>query len=135
MLRLLKEFEGLRLEAYRCPAGVWTIGYGHTAGVKPGDFIDVDEAERLLWEDVRPVMAEVDAMGVELSFNQRRALVSFVFNVGIAAFRESTLRCKVIADPSDPAIAAEFGRWVFGGGRRLPGLERRRAEEARVYFL
>lgn len=135
MLKLIKEFEGLRLEAYRCPAGVWTIGYGHTGGVKAGDFTDVDEAERLLWSDVKPVLAEIDSMDAELTFNQRRALVSFVFNVGIAAFRESTLRRKVIADPNDSSIAAEFGKWVYGGGRKLPGLERRRAEEARVYFL
>ncbi|MDE6145883.1 MAG: lysozyme, partial [Muribaculaceae bacterium] len=86
MTRLIKQFEGFRSKAYRCPAGVWTIGYGHTAGVTPGMTVSVEEAERLLREDLSPVL---DSLPSGLNRNRTAALASLVFNIGIGAFRRS----------------------------------------------
>lgn len=138
LIELLRRHEGLRLNAYRCPGGVWTIGWGHTEAVKEGDYIDVDAAERLLRADAAEVGRQVDSLaaeaGVTLGANRRDALVSFAFNVGIGSLRRSTLWKLVCANPSDPAIAREFDRWVYGGGKVLPGLVTRRREESQLYF-
>lgn len=131
-IRLIKEFEGLRLVAYRCPAGVWTIGWGHTGGVLSGMTVTAAEAERLLLADVERV--DIVLRGMELTPCRRAALLSFGFNVGVEALRCSTLLRKVRADADDPSIAAEFMRWVRSGGKVLPGLVRRRRREAEVYF-
>ena len=131
-LNLIKEFEGLRLEAYRCPSGVWTIGWGHTSSVRPNMKITVAEAERLLRADAEIVDRALRE--VELTPQQRAALVSFGFNVGVDALRRSTLLRKVRSNASDPTIEAEFMRWIYGGGRVLQGLVRRRRREAEVYF-
>lgn len=135
---MIKKFESLRTEAYRCPAGVWTIGWGHTEGVRPGQTITEAEAEALLRADVEAIEARLDALtreaGVTLSENRRTALVSFIFNVGFGAFSRSTLWCKIKDDPDDPAIAAEFARWKYAGGKVMPGLVRRRSQEAALYF-
>ncbi len=130
MKRLIKEFEGLRLEAYRCPAGVWTIGWGHTSGVVPGQKITEAEAERLLDEDLRPVLA---ALPAGLTENQRAALASLCFNIGVSAFLASTIRRLAAANPQDPRIPAEFLRWKYSRGKALPGLLRRRQAEAALY--
>ncbi len=127
---LIKEFEGLRLEAYRCPAGVWTIGWGHTSGVVPGQKITEEEAERLLEEDLRPVVA---ALPEGLTENQQAALASLCFNIGVGAFRASTIRRLVAANPLDPRIPGEFLRWKYSRGKILPGLVRRRQAEAKLY--
>lgn len=132
-IELIKRFEGLRLKAYRCPAGVLTIGWGHTGGVIADMVIDRAEAERLLVEDVAVAERCVNADDVGLRQNQFDALVSFVFNVGIANYRESTLRRMVLADADNPAIAKEFMRWVYAKGKRLLGLVRRREAESEMY--
>ena len=129
--KLIKRFEGLRLEAYRCPAGVWTIGYGHTAGVSEGMKVTETEAERLLEEDLKPVLAVLPS---GLNVNRRAALASFVFNVGIGAFNRSTLRRMVVDNADNPRIADELARWCYGGGKVLPGLVARRRAEAELYF-
>lgn len=138
MLDLIKAYEGLLLEARKCPAGVWTIGWGHTAGVTPGMKITVAEAERLLQNDVDEVAGYLDAMTakacITLRANQRKALVSFIFNVGIGNFRSSRLWRRIAANPDDPRIADEFMRWTKGGGRVLPGLVNRRTHEAALYM-
>lgn len=131
---LIKRYEGLRLEAYRCPAGVWTIGWGHTKGVKAGMVIDLAEAERLLLEDLAVAERCVNADDCTLTQNRFDALVSFAFNVGTANYRKSTLRKKVLADPDDKTIADEFERWVYAKGKVLLGLMRRRADECELYF-
>lgn len=128
--KLIKEFEGLCLEAYRCPAGVWTIGWGHTPGVTPGRKITVEEAERLLDEDLKPILATLPP---GLNENQRAALASLCYNIGTGAFMKSTIRRLVCANPEDPRIPDEFLRWRFAGGRELPGLVRRRKKEAAIY--
>lgn len=136
-LALIKEAEGFREKAYLCPAGVWTIGYGHTGGVKAGQTVSRTEAERLLRADVAATERGVSALaadaGVELSQRQFDALVSFAFNVGLDALQRSTLWRKVAKDPADATIATEFGKWIYAGGRKLPGLIKRRAKEAELW--
>lgn len=132
---LIKRFEGLRLKAYLCPAGKPTIGYGHTKGVKLGDVITEEEAEQLLLEDLIVVENEINKHNLDINQNQFDALVSFVYNVGVGNFRTSTLLKKIKANPNDKTIANEFKRWVYSNGKRLPGLVKRREEEAKLYFL
>lgn len=134
-IEFIKAREGFRAEAYLCPSGVPTIGYGHTSGVIDGQTCTEAQAEEWLREDLAAAeRAVTEAAGEGLSQCRFDALVSFTFNVGTAALRRSTLLRKVKADPSDPSIRDEFGRWVHGGGRVLPGLVARRRAEADLYF-
>ena len=131
---LIQQSEGLRLSSYRCPAGVWTIGYGHTAGVTEGMTITVEEANEFLRQDI--VFAEdvINAQGLTLRQCQFDALVSLVFNIGGSAFRRSTLLKKIRVNPDDNSIMDEFLRWVYSRGKVLPGLQRRRLAEMKLYF-
>jgi lysozyme len=133
-IELIKAHEGLRLDAYICPAGVPTIGYGHTYNVKIGERITAEQAERFLIDDLAVVEREINRYGFDLTQNQFDALVSFVYNIGAGNFRSSTLLKRLKANPNDPDIANQFKRWVYGGGKVLPGLVRRRNEEAKLYF-
>lgn len=133
-INLIKSFEGLRLHAYKCPAGVLTIGYGHTAGVREGDVIDAQKAEQLLVEDLRQFEEVVGRECPGISQNQFDALVSFVFNVGTGNFLKSTLLKCVKANPENVNIRYELSRWNKGGGVVLSGLIRRRKAEADLYF-
>lgn len=133
-LALIAAHEGLKLKAYLCPAGVPTIGYGHTKGVRMGDTITPDQADKFLREDLADAEKAVNAQGLKINQNQYDALVSFTFNVGVGNFGKSTLLKKVKANADDPAIRNEFARWNKGGGKVLPGLTRRRKEEADLYF-
>ena len=126
--------EGLRLRAYKCPAGVWTIGYGHTSGVKPADVITKEQAFEFLKVDLKWAEDEVNKQLPDINQNQFDALVSFVFNVGVGNLRKSTLLKKAKADPNDKTISLEFAKWNKGGGKVLPGLVRRRKEESDLYF-
>lgn len=132
---LIKRFEGFSPTAYLCPAGVWTIGYGHTAGVRAGDSVDEDTAEDFLREDLADAEGAVGKyVKVPLKQWQFDALVSFTFNLGAGNLYSSTLLKKVNRNPDDPAIRQEFGKWVHAGGRVLPGLVERRKAEADMYF-
>ena len=133
-IALIKEFEGLRLKAYLCPGGVWTIGYGHTAGVKPGMVISEVQAEEYLKADLIAFERYLNGLGLALNQNQFDALVSFIYNVGTGNFSSSTLLRKVRANPQDNSIMDEFLRWVYSKGRVLPGLQRRRLAEMKLYF-
>jgi lysozyme len=131
-IQLIKDFEGLRLKAYKCPADVWTIGYGHTEGVKPGDVITVAQAESFLMQDLARFQRGVNkAVNVPIFQGQYDALVSFAFNLGIGALQSSTLLRKLNAGLD---ASVEFGRWVNAGGKKLDGLVRRREAE-RVLFI
>ena len=132
-LDLIKGFEGLRLSAYQDSAGVWTIGYGHTGNVKPGDRITQAQAEDLLQKDTAWAQQAVrDQVKVPLTQGQFDALTSFTFNLGAGALAKSTLLNKLNA--GDYAGAqAEFGKWVHAGGQVLQGLVRRRAAEAELF--
>jgi lysozyme len=131
---LIQKHEGLRLQSYVCPAGKWTIGYGHTRTARPGQQITAEQAEELLRQDIAFAELAVRALGVQLRQGQYDALVSFVYNVGVGAFRNSTLRQMVIDRKPDAEVAAQFGRWVYAGNRRLPGLVNRRNDEAALYL-
>ena len=135
-LDLIKSFEGLRLEAYLCPAGVWTIGYGHTKGVKKGMKITKEKADELLMEDLQKFQKGVEKLTskVELTDNQFSALVSFAFNLGLGNLENSTLLKKVNRNPNDETIRNEFMKWIYAGGKPLEGLKRRRKHEADLYF-
>jgi lysozyme len=130
----LMMMEGLRLTAYRDAAGVPTIGYGHTKGVRMGDRISEDWARKLLRQDVAEVERQVKAMRVASSEGQLDALVSFAFNVVIGRLRRSTLLRLIREGGTKQQIQREFKRWVYAGGRRLRGLELRREWEARRFF-
>jgi lysozyme len=133
-LGLVKSFEGLFLKAYRCPAGVWTIGYGCTEGVKPGMVWTKDEAEAALLRELSKFEAAVNKLAkVTLNQNQYDALVSFAYNCGEGALSRSGLLKKVNANADGKVVAAEFMKWTRGGGRVLPGLVRRRKAEADLF--
>lgn len=134
-LRLIREFEGLKLEAYLCPAGVPTIGYGATGpDIKLGMKWTIRQAEERLQADVgRFAEGVAKAIGTaETSQFQFDACVSFAFNVGLEAFRKSTL-LKRHKEGLCGAAAEQFGKWVFARGKKLPGLVRRRQAEAELY--
>jgi lysozyme len=111
-----------------------TIGYGHTSGVKDGDTCTPAEATNFLIDDLATAEAAVNQECTNINQNQFDALVSFVFNVGVGAFKRSTLLKCVQANPQNQNIAYEFSRWNKAGGQALRGLIRRRKEEAELYF-
>lgn len=128
---LIKCFEGFRARAYYCPGRVLTIGYGTTKGVKLGDKITHEEALKKLSNEVYPLAALVSsAIIVPLNQHQFDALVSFAYNIGITAFRKSTLLKKLNAGRFND-IPSELLRWSYANGHFLGGLrERRKAEGA-----
>jgi lysozyme len=134
LLKKLMELEGLRLEAYRDAAGVPTIGYGHTQEVEMGDKITPWWAKELLICDIEEVEEQVKALGVARTEAQLDALVSFAFNLGIDRLKNSTLLKVITEQRNMREIKREWMRWVYAGGQRLKGLERRRAWEAKRFF-
>jgi lysozyme len=134
-------FEGYKPKAYLCPAGVPTIGYGSTMystgiKVKLGDTINEHQAnELLMWELKNKAIA---LHGLKLNQNQFDSCLSFIFNLGIGAFAKSTLKKKILLNPNDATIKAEFMKWnkarVGGELIELKGLTRRRIAEAELYF-
>ncbi len=132
-LALIRQFEGLRLSAYRCPAGIATIGYGSTAGVQMGQTITAERAEELLREDVRQFEAAVSRLvKVPLTQGQHDALVSFAFNLGAKSLEQSTL-LRLLNAGDYKGAAAQFDRWVYASGKKLPGLVKRRAAERALF--
>lgn len=138
-LELVKKWEGLELKAYQDSAGVWTIGYGHTSGVRSTDTITAKQAEGFLASDLALAAASVDRLvTVPLSENQRGALTSFVFNLGAGALAGSTL-LKLLNAGNYDAVPAELAKWVkatdaaTGKKVTLPGLVNRRAAEAGLW--
>ena len=133
-LKKLKEFEGLRKEAYYDAAGVPTIGYGHTKGVRMGDVISEYWAEMFLKADLYDVEKQVDSLGLELNQPQFDALVSFAFNLGFYKLKTSTLLKTILEGGSVRAIKREFKKWIYAGGKVQPGLVKRREWEAKRFF-
>jgi lysozyme len=137
-VELMHQFEGLKLNAYLCPAKVWTIGYGNTFyengnKVKQGDKITKESAEKLFFNITNKSFAYPlrKMLKVELNENQFSALVCFFYNIGI---RETTLLKKVNENPNDLTIRNEFMKWNKAGGKVLKGLTNRRIAEANLYF-
>ena len=141
-IQLVKDFEGLRLNAYKCSAGVPTIGYGSTfypdkSNVKMGDILrDKEEAEVLLINTLvdYDIYVSKYTKSVKLTQYQFDALVSFAFNCGLGNLSKSTLLKKVLINPNDPNIALEFAKWNKAGGKVVQGLVKRRQKEAELYF-
>lgn len=130
---LIKHFEGLRLKAYQCSAGVWTIGWGSTRNVKPGEMITEAEAEIRFEQDLGVAAQHVVRLSqVVLTDNQFAALTSFVFNLGPGNLRDSTLLRKLNQRRYD-AAAREFGKWTMCKGQMLPGLKKRRDAERLLF--
>ncbi|AWJ87615.1 muraminidase (plasmid) [Azospirillum sp. TSH58] len=136
-LALVRHFEGLYLRAYLCPAGVPTIGYGHTAGVRMGQTINGLQAEVFLRADMADAARDVDRLvKVPLTDRQRGALASFVFNLGAGALGSSTL-LRLLNQGDYDGAAAEFPKWVYatvnGVKKQLDGLKKRRAAEMALF--
>lgn len=132
--KMIEGFEGLRLEAYKDAVGVWTIGYGHTAGVKAGQKITAEEASRLLTEDLDIFSNGVEALLKRVPTQaQFDAMVSLAYNIGLGGFARSTVLRK-FNEGKDKEAAAAFALWNKGGGRVLAGLIKRRAAEASHYL-
>lgn len=133
-LQLIKDSEGLRLNAYKCPAGVPTIGYGHTKGVKMGMVIDKSKADDYLVEDIAPIERHLNKMGINFRQEQFDALVSWIFNIGLEDFQSSTLSKKILADAPDEDITDQIVRWFYAAGKPLVGLKKRRIAEANMFI-
>ena len=140
-IRLIQEFEGLRLTSYLCSAGVATIGYGATyyqdgSKVKLGQTITRDQADQLLKDHLKQFEGSVLGLLNTTKVNQHQfdELVSFCFNLGAGNLAKSQLLRFVKANPKDPKIAAEFAKWNRAGGEVSRGLVRRRKKEAELYF-
>jgi lysozyme len=133
-VNLIKKWEGLSLKAYLCSAKVWTIGFGSTgAHVKPGMTITLQEAEELLKKDLQRFVNALDKHKLELNNNQYCACISLMFNIGIAAFNNSTLLKKLKA--KDYKGAAEgFLKWNKVKGTVLKGLTNRREDERKLFL-
>lgn len=132
---LIKNFEGLRLEAYLDSVNVPTIGYGHTRNVRLGQTITVEQAEAFLMEDIHEFELAIQRLVcIPLSQNQFDALTSFTFNVGIGNLKKSTLLKKL--NTGDIAGAAnEFNKWVYAGKQKLKGLVKRRSKERLLFIM
>jgi len=132
-IALIKKFEGIELEAYQDSVGVWTIGYGHTKGVKEGDNISLKKAEQMLEEELVEYEGYINNM-VELGLEQNQfdALVAWVFNLGPTNFKESTL-LKVLNEGKYNEVPAQMRRWNKANGEVLDGLVRRREAEAKMF--
>ena len=134
LLNKIIDFEGCKLTAYKCPAGVWTIGVGHTRGVKQGQKITEAQAISLLKGDLLPCENYVNNLGVCKTQGQFDALVDFCFNLGTGALGRSTLLKYIRQGKAEQYIRGEFAKWVKSGGKTLAGLVKRRAWEADRYF-
>jgi lysozyme len=136
---LIKAFESFRAKAYICPAGLLTTGYGTVIDTAEEQYLKTKvltepEASELLGKELTHYESQVYKMTGNIDQCKFDALVSFAFNCGNQALRTSTLLKKVKINPNDPTIANEFNKWVNGGGKKLPGLVRRRASESHLYF-
>ena len=131
---LIKEAEGLRLDAYRCPAGIPTIGWGHTKGVKLGQHITVQQAEDMLVEDIAPIERLLNGLKINFRQEQFDALVSWIFNFGEGKFKGSTMYKRIIANAKDEEITDQLVKWINAAGRPLRGLMKRRVAEANLFI-
>ena len=151
MIAIIKKFEGLRLYPYLCQAGVLTIGYGHTLKPVKAKFMEEfytspqdiakqhgiekiteEQAEKYLYDDLEKFEKAINDLDLPLLQCEFDALVSFVFNVGIGNFNKSTLK-KLLSQKKFFYAAKEFDKWVFAGGKKLPGLQNRRSKERKIF--
>ena len=126
-------FEGVSLKAYKCPAGVWTIGYGHTKGVYKGQKITQEQAVQYLKQDIAPIENYLNKVNLCKTQGQFDALIDFIFNLGVTNFKNSTLYKYIVKKYSNDAICKQFMRWVYAGGKKLNGLVKRRSWECEMW--
>lgn len=136
---LIKKYEGFRPQSYQDSVGVWTIGYGTTRingqPVKQGMTITQDQALQLVQQEVNKLWSQIESIvKVPINDNQMNALVDFAYNLGFNALKTSTLMKKLNAGNFTGA-ANEFTRWVYAGGKVLPGLVKRREAEKQLFLL
>ena len=137
LTRLIKEFEGCKLEAYKCPAGIWTIGYGQTKGIKQGMKWTQQEADDNLLDTCIAVIDEAikaSPILIHEDINKQAAIADFVYNLGITNYNKSTLKLR-INQKNWVSAAAEIKKWNKAGGNVLAGLARRRQCEADLLLL
>lgn len=133
-LALTERFEGCRRSAYQDSVGVWTIGYGHTRGVKQGDYCSMDQAMAWLIEDTAIAEQDVNThVTIPLEQHEFDALVDFAFNLGCDALNKSTL-LRLVNHSDKAAAAEEFEKWDHAGGKVVAGLLRRRLEEKQMFL-
>ena len=134
LINKIKEFEGYRAKAYKCPAGVWTCGYGHTRKVTSHTSCTPAKAEEWLMEDLKPIEIFLST-SPHFTKTQGRfdACADFCFNLGIERFRTSTLYRLILQSASDEDITNQFKRWIYAGGKPLEGLKKRRAWECECW--
>ena len=140
-LDLIKKYEGFKDTAYLCPANVWTIGYGTTRylngkRVKEGDTITLEQAEIELIEKCKLIEKDIKRLlkdNIELNENQISALVSFVYNIGIGNFMNSTMLKLINQNKNKFEVSKEFNKWIKANGKPLTGLIRRRIEEMHLF--
>ena len=139
--KIIRAFEGCRLSAYKCPAGIWTIGWGATivngAAVREGDTISQSLADELLRAEILRIAAqlhEIIPVSAKWSGNQQAAVLSWIYNVGLGAAKDSTLRRRINAGEGGPVvIPQELPKWDKANGRPLAGLTRRRDAEVELF--
>ena len=139
--KIIRAFEGCRLSAYKCPAGIWTIGWGATivngAAVREGDTISQSLADELLRAEILRIAAqlhEIIPVSAKWGGNQQAAVLSWIYNVGLGAAKDSTLRRRINAGEGGPVvIPQELPKWDKANGRPLAGLTRRRDAEVELF--
>lgn len=132
---LIRQSEGCQLKAYKCSAGIWTIGYGHTAGVKAGDVWTQEQADRALEQDIGKYRKAVLIACPALADypNRLAACISLAYNIGTGAFTSSSV-ARYIRRGEYRAAADAFGMWIYAGKQKLPGLVTRRQREKEVFL-
>jgi lysozyme len=128
-----KQLEGFRAKPYKCQAGVWTIGYGTTAGVTPEMVVTEAEATALLVKHVSGIEKQLNGLSLRLRQPQFDALVDFIYNLGFGNFLNSTLLDMIRVNPDSSNIPTEFRRWKNVSGLPNKGLIFRREAEIRLY--
>jgi lysozyme len=130
---MIRYFEGFHSRAYLCPANILTIGFGRTGSVRINDVTDLETETKWLERFISQIRINL-ASDIQLSTCKEAAIVDFIYNLGFRSWLNSTLRKVIIEDPDDfSAINHQLNRWVYAGGVRLRGLERRRNAESLCY--
>jgi lysozyme len=133
-IKMIKDFEGCKLAAYKDSVGIPTIGVGHIKGVKMGMKITQAQADKFLAEDLASVEKCLNNLGVISKQNQFDALASWIFNLGVGNFNSSTMKKYIVAKCSDIDVTDQMVKWCNAGGRPLLGLRKRRVAEANMYL-
>ena len=132
-LAIIRKWESLRLKAYKCSAGVNTIGWGHTKGVKNNDVCTIEQANEYLKNDVEEVETQINNINLQLTDNEYSALVSFIFNIGIGNFNKSTM-LRLLKQNKKIEASNEFQKWNKCKGAILNGLTNRRRDERNLFL-